>query len=153
MAKARTLSSCDCVAYSGSSRSRWSGYSGRAVASSPRSLSTRETRTLRVPKSTPATIAMGLVIRSERNKPLLSVCVHVPAQIARGCFVHNRGDARKVRSDVVFQSLLAHIVKKSLHPRHLHDASAAERLYRIIRKSSLASITTDYSLAIIDRKS
>ena len=57
-ANARMWSSCDCVAYSGSSRLRWSGYSASAEASSPRLLSTRETRTLRVPKSTPATMAI-----------------------------------------------------------------------------------------------
>src|SRR5437016_8230475 len=51
-------SACDCVANSGSSRLRCRGYSATAEASKPRSLSTSETRTLKVPKSTPATTAM-----------------------------------------------------------------------------------------------
>src|SRR5207245_2262157 len=51
-------SACDCVANSGSSRLRCRGYSATAEASKPRSLSTSETRTLKVPKSTPATTAI-----------------------------------------------------------------------------------------------
>src|SRR6266436_536119 len=58
-ASARMWSWCDWVAYSGSSRLRCRGYSARAESSNPRSLSTMETRTLRVPKSTPATIAIS----------------------------------------------------------------------------------------------
>src|SRR6266705_3232746 len=51
-------SACDCVANSGSSRLRCRGYSATTEASKPRSLSTSETRTLKVPKSTPATTAI-----------------------------------------------------------------------------------------------
>ena len=47
---------CRCVANSGSSRRRRSGYSADAVPSRPRSLSSSVTRTLSVPKSTPAAI-------------------------------------------------------------------------------------------------
>src|SRR5436853_7846729 len=51
-------SACDCVANSGSSRLRCRGYSATAEASKPRSLSTSETRTHKVAKSTPATTAI-----------------------------------------------------------------------------------------------
>src|SRR6266704_353063 len=61
-ARARMCSSCDWVAYSGSSRLRWRGYSAMAEASRPRSLSTMETRTLNVPKSTPATTAIYVLL-------------------------------------------------------------------------------------------
>src|ERR1044071_6851925 len=63
LASARIWSSCDCVAYSGSSRLRCSGYSETAEPSMPRSPSTMETRTLNVPKSTPATIDNQLLHR------------------------------------------------------------------------------------------
>src|SRR6185437_2494058 len=48
----------DCVAWFGSSRLRCSGYCADAVAMDPLRLSTRVTRTLSVPKSTPATVVM-----------------------------------------------------------------------------------------------
>src|SRR5262249_25635002 len=57
-ASPRMWSSCDCVAKSGSSCLRWSGYSETAEPITPLALSTSETRTLSVPKSTPATMAM-----------------------------------------------------------------------------------------------
>ena len=57
-ARARIWSACAWVAKSGSSRLRCSGYSSTAVPRRPRWLSTMETRTLSVPKSTPATMAM-----------------------------------------------------------------------------------------------
>jgi hypothetical protein len=54
----RDLAACDCVAKYGSSCLRCSGYSDTAEPSRPRSLSTIDTRTLSVPKSTPATTAI-----------------------------------------------------------------------------------------------
>ena len=69
-AKAAIWSPCDCVAYSGSSRLRCKEYSAMAEPIRPRSLSTNETRTLNVPKSTPAT----MLIVSLPSPPL-----HCPA--------------------------------------------------------------------------
>ena len=48
-----------CVAKSGSSGLRRSGYSATPAPRRPRALSNREARTLRVPKSTPATILIS----------------------------------------------------------------------------------------------
>ena len=65
-ASPRMWSSCDWVAKSGSSRLRWRGYSETAEPITPFSLSTIETRTLSVPKSTPATMAM--LVSPQQNR-------------------------------------------------------------------------------------
>src|SRR5712672_3498424 len=81
------------------------------------------------------------------------MCVHIPAQVARRCFVNNRGYGRKVRGDVVFKSVLADIVKKLLQSGDLHDARATKRFEGIVGKSSATGVATDVSVNIIRGKS
>ena len=72
-AKARMWSAWLCVAWSGSSFLRCSGYSAMPEPSRPRSLSKMETRTLSVPKSTPATMLIDAstcdLVRSASSQP------------------------------------------------------------------------------------
>ncbi len=67
-ARARMWSAWLCVARSGSFLLRCSGYSEMPDAIFPRSVSVSETRTLRVPKSTPATIAMEVPFSSRADR-------------------------------------------------------------------------------------
>src|SRR5664279_4621535 len=78
-----------CVAWSGSSRLRSTGYSAIAEPSRPLTLSNRETRTLCVPKSTPATIdideyptlnTIKLAAHARLYGHIASICVEHPVR-------------------------------------------------------------------------
>jgi len=77
-------------------------------------VTTSVTRTLSVPKSTPATIAMGL-LRSLLSEELLRrMGVHFPAEIAEGGLLHHGRNTGKIRRHVVLEAVLADIVQQLL---------------------------------------
>src|SRR3569623_617014 len=89
-------SACDCVAKSGSSRLRCNGYDADAVPTGPHSLSTNVTRTLNVPKSTPATTAIVCSCGkrlpacapdyTKRCRPAVLDPINPAVQTSEGCF-------------------------------------------------------------------
>src|SRR6185437_2548434 len=133
--------SCGWVAKSGSFRSRSSGNPATPAPSCPLSLSTIATRTLCVPKSTPATI--GTVLR---------VLVNVPAEISRRRLVHRVGHGRHRAGDVMLEAGLADETQQLLQARNLYYTSAAERRERIIGESSVTHVATNATAAIVGRE-
>src|SRR5208337_5390830 len=93
---------------------RCRGYSAVPEPRRPFAVSTRVTRTLSVPKSTPATIAMGLLGSLLSDERLRRVGVHVPAKVSNGGFMHHGRNAGKIRRDVVLETVLADIVQQFL---------------------------------------
>ena len=92
--------------------------------SRPRSLSTIETRTLSVPKSTPATIAIEVSVptRIEHGSGGLHYCccvVHLPAEIPRRGLVHRRAGLAQVGRHVVLEAVLADVAQQLLQLRNL----------------------------------
>src|SRR6185437_11576199 len=133
--------SCDWVAKSGSFGSRRSGNPATPAPSWPALLSTIATRTLCVPKSTPATIGT-----------LLRVLVDVPAKISRLRLVHRVCYSCHRARDVMLEALLADEVQQLLQAGNLHHACAAERGERIVRESPAADVAADASAAIVSRE-
>src|ERR1043166_2226292 len=97
-----------------------------------------ETRTDRVPKSTPATRDISVLVP-----------VYFPAQIARGRFVDHRRNLREVGCDVVLETVAANVVQQVLHARNLYDAVAAESLHRVVGETALSDVAGDSALAIV----
>src|SRR5581483_593326 len=160
---ARMWSSWDCVAYSGSSRLRWRGYSAIADPIMPRSLSTMETRTLRVPKSTPATIAIRIPLwlllisayatgRGLASRPWSLVPVSVPTEVASCGFMHSTGNGRKIGGHMVLETVFANVMEQFLHLWNLDYACAAEGVQGIIREPALANVASHLSSCVIGRE-
>src|SRR6185437_11408358 len=109
--------SCGWVAKSGSFGSRSSGNPATPAPIWPALLSTIATRTLCVPKSTPATI--GTVLR---------VPVDVPAKISRRRLVHRVCYSCHRARDVMLETVLADEVQQLLQAGNLHHACAVRIL-------------------------
>src|SRR5258708_7566075 len=146
--------SCDCVAKSGSLRSRLTGYSETPHPNAPRALSTIETRTLWVPKSTPATNAMVygrsfFVVGAWFGSP---VPQYVPAEISRRRLMHGVGHGAEAAGNMVLKTVFANVVEQLPELRNLDNAGTAEGGERILGESSLAHIPANLPRAIVCRK-
>src|SRR5258705_12924735 len=109
----------------------------------PRLLSTRETRTLRVPKSTPATMAIS------SPSPLVPMPVHLPAEIAGDCFVGRARDRGKICRYVVLKTVFADVAQKALELRNFDDARSPKSVERIVGKRTFADISTHDSGCVV----
>src|ERR1035438_467145 len=104
-----------CVAWSGSSFLRSSGYSAAPAPRRPWTLSKTETRTLSVPKSTPATMLMrGLLLGGQAGRPVLLVIGDVPAQVVAGGLLHGTGDGGHVGGYVMLEAVFADKAQQGL---------------------------------------
>src|SRR6266404_6036187 len=152
-AKARMWSSWLWVAWSGSSFFRCSGYSATPEPRRPRSVSTMVTRTLKVPKSTPATIAMKSFPRWIETRgcraAYLRVRVHVPAEIASRRLMNYRRDRGEIRRHVMLKSVFADVMQKLLHVGNLHHACAAKCFQWIIREAPFSGIAANLAGQVI----
>src|SRR5215467_3834871 len=104
-----------------------------------------ETRTLSVPKSTPATIAIG-------SSSLTGMQVHLPAQILTDSLMGGAGNSRQIGGDVVFKSSFTDVAQQALHPRNFDYTRTTERVQRIIRELTIAHIAANSPGAVIRRK-
>ena len=91
------------------------------------------------------TDAQGAEIHSRNNRhllPLVTVPVHLPAEIPRGGFVDRAGHRREIRGHVMLEAVLADVMQKPLQVRNPDDSSSAESVERIIGERTLAGIAT-----------
>src|SRR5580658_5631781 len=95
--------------------------------SGPRALSTIVTRTLRVPKSTPATTA--ILVR-------VAVPIRLPAEVAHSRFADGGVHCGEIRRDVMLEAVLANVMQQLLHFGNFDDAGAAESFERIVGELS-----------------
>src|ERR1700691_2238351 len=90
--------------------------------------------------------------RAQENGGLLSgsasVPVRVPLHIVRRCFVHNSRDGRKVRGDVMFETVFTNVTQQFLHVRNLDHTGAAESLQRLIFESAFTHVAAN--TAVLD---
>src|SRR5690348_3119954 len=123
---------------------RCSGYSAVPEPSRPFSLSKIETRTLRVPKSTPATIVA--------NRCSSVMPIEIPTQVTRARLVQDRTDRGQVGGYVVLEPLLANVAQQMLHSRNFNDACAAEGFERIVRELPIPHIAAYFPGVIVGGK-
>src|ERR1035438_9485133 len=139
-----------CVAWSGSSFLRSSGYSAAPAPRRPWTLSKTETRTLSVPKSTPATMLMrGLLLGGQAGRPVLLVIGDVPAQVVAGGLLHGTGDGGHVGGYVMLEAVFADKAQQGLEMENFHDAGTAESDQRIVGELALSHVAIDAAFQIV----
>src|SRR5438270_8950302 len=102
-----------------------------------------ETRTLSVPKSTPATMDIRKGSNWQAWRPALRVTRDPPAQVAGSGFLHGAGDLRHVGGYVVLETVLADVAEEVLKIRDLDDSGAAEGIERVVSEFALADVAID----------
>src|SRR6202167_1107044 len=81
-----------------------------------------------------------------------SVPVRVPLHIVRRYFVHNSRNGRKVRGNVMFETVFTNVTQQFLHARNLDHSGAAEGLQRIISEPAFAHVAANHAVLVISGK-
>ena len=80
----------------------------------------------------------------------MPVCI--PNHVARRDFVHDPGDGREVRGDVMLEAIFADVALQLLRLRNFHRAGPTESFQRIICESAFTNVAANDAVLVFSGK-
>ena len=96
-------------------------------------------------------LGSSVIQRKLQNQDLclISVPVHLPAEITDSSLVHGTCRGGEVRGYVMLEAVLANVMQQILQVRNLDDTDAAKRVQRIRCEFTLSNVAAHHTGCVI----